>query len=130
MTEFQFNFTQNISPQDFLKSYYTKMASGGFSHSLSLFDPNSKCMFNNEGIDNPYNLLLKVISQGVSKFDFHKINASYLNTNSGILVNSVSLITPISFNGFNGDTVYISESFLIKSSSKPLISNYILKVIN
>lgn len=134
--QFSLSFNQetnnlNNNFDDFCRQYYSKMSMGGYSYSLSMFDPNTKCIFNNEQFDNPYNLLLKIASQGVHRFNYHNVNASCLATNNGILVNSTSLLNPISFNGFSGVPTRISETFNIKTiNGKSYICDYILKNIN
>lgn len=117
--------------EDFCRNFYSKMAMGGYSHTLSMFYPTTKCSFNNEILDSPYNLLLKISSIGVHRFTYQNINSSCQVTDNGLLVNSISLVNPISFQGLLGLPVRVSETFIIKNiSNKYYICNYILKTFN
>lgn len=114
--------------EDFCQQYFSKMSMGGYSFSLSMFEPHTKCVYNGEQLNNPYNLLLKIASQGVHHFNYHSINCTCLSTTNGFLVNSVSLLNPISFDGYLGNIVWASETFNIKTiNGKSYICDYILK---
>ena len=114
--------------EDFYKQYYSKMSMGGYPQSLFMFDPNAKCIFNSDPIDNPYNLSLKIASQGIHRFNYYHVNASYVPTGEGILVNSVSTVSPVNNNNYLGSVVKTSETFNIKYiNGKCHICDYIIK---
>lgn len=122
--------SNNFNFDEFCRNFYTKMTIGGYSQTLYFFDQNAKCSFNNESF-NPYNLLLKLSSLNIQRFNYNNINSTYQLTNDGVLINSISIVNPINFFGLYGINVKLSETFLIKLvGNKYYIYNYILKTLD
>ena len=120
-----------INLEDFYRNFHYKISTDGYSSVLSMFDQNARCKFNNDIEVNPYNFLLKITSQGVFKLSYLNIDISSTIINEGLLINSISTVYPINFQGYCGNLVKINEVFIIKNiNGNNLISNYMLKIFN
>lgn len=117
---------------DFCLSFYSKLAYGGYSECLDIFDKDARCMFNDNYYNNPHEFMFKILNLGVKRMEFINLQSNgMVCSDDKILMNTTCNIIPIDYENKKGEMIKASESIiLVKKSEKYYINSYILRTYN
>jgi hypothetical protein len=125
------NFDPSVSSKHFCDFYYSSIQNDGFVNVSDLFSVSVNCNYNGNNVGGFHNFVIKIASEGVSKFNYDKINAhtSVLSPDT-LLVTVTGILSGVTFWGTSTNVTTFSETFILQYKENDIkINNHIFTIL-
>lgn len=118
--------------EEFCRIYYNKNVYG-VNNTFDLYHPDVVCSIENETIQGAYNLLIKLTSLGIARFEYYDISgcSQITNLNNGdILISVNGSLKYFNLWGVSSYWMKFNEIFVLGNfGGRYFIKNYVIKIL-